>query len=350
MTKIIDSVGYGAAITQAIHDANWDSVCGINEAAAGTTYTVDINDQNRTIELTNAGTKTVTLTALATILGSLHTSDFKVTLINVGAGLATINRSSTDTFNGGGTSITLVTGESVTLQSDSTQAIWNRLAPPVSGAQPNITALGGLTTALTVAEGGTGLTTLTANNVYLGNGTSAPTAVAPGTSGNVLTSNGTTWASTAQQGVAQVVRLGTITYSTLSTTPQIPVDDTIPQNTEGEEILSKAFTPTNASSVLYIDVIANIGAVSANVYRVLGLFVDSTAAAVSAAAEFGDNNSTPYQVHLKYAVAAGSTSARTYKVRAGSSDGGAVYINGNGSGRLFGGVLESSITITEILP
>lgn len=48
-----------------------------------------------------------------------------------------------------------------------------------------------------VANGGTSLTTLTANNVILGNGASAPTFVAPSTSGNVLTSNGTTWQSTA---------------------------------------------------------------------------------------------------------------------------------------------------------
>jgi hypothetical protein len=50
---------------------------------------------------------------------------------------------------------------------------------------------------LPVANGGTSLTTLTANNVMLGNGTSAPLFVAPSTSGNVLTSNGTTWQSTA---------------------------------------------------------------------------------------------------------------------------------------------------------
>jgi hypothetical protein len=48
-----------------------------------------------------------------------------------------------------------------------------------------------------VAQGGTGATTLTANNVILGNGTSAPLFVAPGTTGNVLTSDGTTWQSTA---------------------------------------------------------------------------------------------------------------------------------------------------------
>ena len=52
-------------------------------------------------------------------------------------------------------------------------------------------------TALPVANGGTGSTALTANNVLLGNGTSALQAVAPGTSGNVLTSNGTTWVSQA---------------------------------------------------------------------------------------------------------------------------------------------------------
>jgi len=46
-----------------------------------------------------------------------------------------------------------------------------------------------------VSAGGTGSTTLTANNVLLGNGTSALQVVAPGTSGNVLTSNGTTWTS-----------------------------------------------------------------------------------------------------------------------------------------------------------
>jgi len=52
-------------------------------------------------------------------------------------------------------------------------------------------------TDVTVAQGGTGLSTLTANNVILGNGTSTPLFVAPSTSGNVLTSNGTTWSSTA---------------------------------------------------------------------------------------------------------------------------------------------------------
>jgi hypothetical protein len=48
-----------------------------------------------------------------------------------------------------------------------------------------------------VSQGGTGATSLTANNVLLGNGTSAVQTVAPGTTGNILTSNGTTWTSAA---------------------------------------------------------------------------------------------------------------------------------------------------------
>lgn len=50
-------------------------------------------------------------------------------------------------------------------------------------------------TDLAVADGGTGASTLT--GVVIGNGTSAMTAVAPSTSGNVLTSNGSAWTSAA---------------------------------------------------------------------------------------------------------------------------------------------------------
>lgn len=111
---------------------------------------------------------------------------------------------------------------------ETASAARTNLSAAASGANSDITSLSGLTSALSVAQGGTGATTLTgylkgngtsaftaqttpipvadggtgattltANNVILGNGTSAPTFVAPGTSGNVLTSNGTTWTSAA---------------------------------------------------------------------------------------------------------------------------------------------------------
>jgi len=68
---------------------------------------------------------------------------------------------------------------------------------------------------VTVAEGGTSLTTLTANNVILGNGAAAPTFVAPGTSGNVLQSTGSTWTSAAA--AAGGITLGTPVSTTSGT-------------------------------------------------------------------------------------------------------------------------------------
>jgi hypothetical protein len=64
-----------------------------------------------------------------------------------------------------------------------------------TSGQVSLTA--GVSGTLPVGNGGTGATTLTANNVLLGNGTSALQVVAPGASGNLLTSNGTTWTSAA---------------------------------------------------------------------------------------------------------------------------------------------------------
>jgi hypothetical protein len=62
------------------------------------------------------------------------------------------------------------------------------------------TITGGTITGITdlaVADGGTGSSSLTLNSVLIGNGTGALLAVAPSTTGNVLTSNGTAWTSTA---------------------------------------------------------------------------------------------------------------------------------------------------------
>jgi len=95
------------------------------------------------------------------------------------------------------------------------------LSAASSGANSDITSITGLTTALTVAQGGTGAATLTANNVVLGNGTSAVQFVAPGSSGNVLVSNGSTWSSgsagvtsaVAGNGIAVSSATGAVTIS-----------------------------------------------------------------------------------------------------------------------------------------
>jgi hypothetical protein len=82
---------------------------------------------------------------------------------------------------------------------------------------------------LPVNGGGTGAATLAVNNVLLGNGTSALQAVAPGTNGNVLTSNGTTWASAAlPAGIslsAANTWTGTQTFSGTASTQAIVLND-----------------------------------------------------------------------------------------------------------------------------
>ncbi len=102
-----------------------------------------------------------------------------------GAGAAVFNANPTETGSGTVTSVQVAGGTTGLTYSGG----------PITGSG-TITMAG----TLGVANGGTGANTLTANNVLLGNGTSSPLEVAPSTSGNVLTSNGSTWQSTAPSG------------------------------------------------------------------------------------------------------------------------------------------------------
>lgn len=96
---------------------------------------------------------------------------------------------------------------------------------------------------LGVARGGTGATSLTANNVLLGNGTSALQVVAPGTSGNVLTSNGTTWTSAAPSPNSSISQQDTnVTVADSVTSFTASVAATTPFNVEISGISSGVVT------------------------------------------------------------------------------------------------------------
>ena len=89
----------------------------------------------------------------------------------------------------------------------------------------NVSITGGSITGITdlaVSDGGTGASSFTANNVLLGNGTSAFQVVAPGTNGNVLTSNGTTWTSAA--GVSLATPVAVIGNATAGAEIRLPED------------------------------------------------------------------------------------------------------------------------------
>jgi len=144
----------------------------------------------------------------------------------------------------------------------------------------------------------------------------------------------------------KIVQVASFQTGALSSTSNILPDDTsIPQSTEGAEFLSLAFTPTSATNILQIDVIL-IGSMNNNRNMVVALFQDSTAGALAAAASFLGSSGELMTVPLRHRMVAGTTSATTFKVRAGAGAATATLtVNGK-----FGGVSASSITITEMTP
>ena len=141
----------------------------------------------------------------------------------------------------------------------------------------------------------------------------------------------------------QTVNYQTGVYVACSTV--MPEDDTIPQNTEGNEVMTLAITPTSATNKLKIDVLVT-GYLSNNVMS-MGLFQDSTASALAAvsAGQYGAPSDTTKLTHY---MTAGTTSSTTFKVRCGVNSASTFEFNGLNGGRKFGGVAASSITITEI--
>lgn len=98
----------------------------------------------------------------------------------------------------------------------------------LGGTLSNVNLTSQVTSTLPVANGGTGRTSLTSNNVILGAGTSQVGFVAPGTSGNVLTSNGTTWVSSAPAGggggaIVQSLTFVKTSSQTFTTTSEVSV-------------------------------------------------------------------------------------------------------------------------------
>ena len=148
--------------------------------------------------------------------------------------------------------------------------------------------------------------------------------------------------------VSQVVRTQTAAYASGSGT--IPDDTSKPQNTEGTEFMTVSATPTSASSTLRIQVLACVQPNGPGPDQVIGaLFVDSDADALAADRKDSHSDGGPLWLVIDYTVASGSTSARTYKFRAGRPSGNTDF-NGSGAGAaILGGIVFSSITITEYL-
>ena len=124
------------------------------------------------------------------------------------------------------------------------------------------------------------------------------------------------------------------------------LDDTIPQNTEGDQILSLAFTPTSATNKLRISVKINTGI---NGGTVMGaLFQDTTANALASCLNYVPTADTMYSMGFDHTMVAGTTSSTTFKVRVGSQISHTISINGVSGGRIHGGSCVTSMIIKEV--
>ena len=127
----------------------------------------------------------------------------------------------------------------------------------------------------------------------------------------------------------------------------IPYDNSIPQIGEGYEYLSSgAFTPKRSTSVIVVEAIFNGGNSTAN-NLTAAIFQSGVNDALDAKEI---NNTTGLNQLVLYAkLAAGSTAARTYSLRAGGAGASTTYLNGASGigGQAFGGACMSFIRVTE---
>lgn len=145
--------------------------------------------------------------------------------------------------------------------------------------------------------------------------------------------------------VIQRVTTDVVTQGTGTTT--IPGDDTIPQITEGTEVITRAITPFATNSRLRIKVTGSYG-INASASIIAALFQDATSNALQVATVVG-NNGEVNALDLTHEMAAGTVSSTTFRQRVGPSSAATISWNGTTASRLFGGIFTVRMEIEELL-
>lgn len=145
-----------------------------------------------------------------------------------------------------------------------------------------------------------------------------------------------------------VVQYVSTNFSAVATgTTILPFDDTIPQNTEGDQYMTQAITPKSLTNRLSIEVTA-MASPSIAEHISAALFQDATAGALAAIAHYQTTGAGAVILRIVYDMAAGTTSSTTFKVRIGPEGASTVTFNGSATARRFGGLGGvSNITIRE---
>lgn len=141
----------------------------------------------------------------------------------------------------------------------------------------------------------------------------------------------------------------TATHS--NTTSAIPLDDTIPQSSEGVSVLSLTHSAETTTNKLRIRAVIPVGFNATTTDAIGALFVGTGtvgANAVAASAATGATTSALQNIPLVHEYTPGTTSSQTIEIRVGTGGAGGVGINGTNAARLFGGVTKATITVEEI--
>lgn len=147
--------------------------------------------------------------------------------------------------------------------------------------------------------------------------------------------------------IVQVITAELATSSNNAAT--IPVDASIPQSSEGTEILTAAITPRSAASSLLVEVLTYLGNSGTNKNGAAAVFRDGTADAVAAGWGNIDGNASILPLPVRITVPSTTATLTTFKLRVGS-DSGTTYWNRSASADTsLGGVMKTSIRITEIM-
>lgn len=136
------------------------------------------------------------------------------------------------------------------------------------------------------------------------------------------------------------------TTATATGTGTIPLDNTRPQNTEGDEYMSASIVPTNVNNRITIETILFYSNSSA-LQQTTALFQDTTADALKSVGVLQNGADAVMQAVLDHNMKAGTTSYTTFKVRSGGNVAGTTRINGQGGAQVYNGAAVSYIKITE---
>ena len=263
-TNLVSRSGKGSTLTAADYDQNIEGLNSASETITSATHEILYTDHGKLIELDNA-TMVCTLDSVSDIQTAMDSSvsDFRVTLKNINAAMASVIRSASDTIDDAAT-IYLRFNESVTLQTNAAADGW---------------AIVGNRDSTTSAEG----------DIIVGNTSGRPKKLTVGTAYQALRSDGTNpvWSEwygclaylTSAQSLANDTNTQLVFDVASYNTPTIwsavsPRRFTIPSNVTLVKITAGVVIEANATGRRLIKILKNgipfVGGASSSVNAVSG--------------------------------------------------------------------------------